>query len=114
MKIEQKGNYIIANIEGDVDHCNAYDIKKLIDNKIRTSDAQNLIFDFSKLEFMDSSGIGMVLGRYKIIRALGGKVFIAGANKSVQKIINISGLHKIIPEYESIESALGKLCEVRN
>lgn len=110
MELKQIGKLLVVNISGDVDHSNALAIRKVIDEEINSKEIQDLLFDFSELEFMDSSGIGMILGRYKIISSLNGRVYIAQPNESVSKIINISGLHKIIPVYENYKTAVEKIC----
>ncbi len=114
MKLLQKGTVLIAKMQEDIDHSNAILLRKKIDEKIKTRDITKLVFDFSDLEFMDSSGIGMILGRYKIMQSLGGKVYISDANENVMKIINISGLHKIIPVYDTKDEAEFELYEVKN
>ena len=101
MELKQNGTVLIAKIHEDIDHSNAILLRKKIDEKIKSREITELLFDFSELEFMDSSGIGMILGRYKIMQSLGGKVYISGVNENLMKIINISGLHKIIPIYDA-------------
>ena len=99
-------NTLIVKIDGDMDHNNAGTVRHKIDKEIRTRPVKNIIFDFGDLEFMDSSGIGMILGRYKLIKGINGNLYIARPKPSVMKIINISGLHKIIPIYEELEKAV--------
>ena len=55
-----------------------------------------MIFDFEQTEFMDSSGIGVIMGRYKKVAVFGGKVMAIHVNPRMQKIFRISGLHKIV------------------
>lgn len=114
MELKQIGKLLVVNIYGDVDHSNAISIRKEIDEAIKSREITDLLFNFSNLEFMDSSGIGMILGRYKIILSLDGRVYIAEPNESVRKIINVSGLHKIIPIYDNYKTAVKKISEVCN
>ena len=114
MEIKQIGKLLVVGISGDVDHSNATSIRKRIDEEIKTKEITDLLFNFTNLEFMDSSGIGMILGRYKIISALNGRVYIAQPNDNVKKIINVSGLHKIIPIYEDYKNAEERLSGVSN
>lgn len=96
-------NILLANktltvkLVEDIDHNNSSEIRKKIDDEINKRPIKSLIFDFSKVEFMDSSGIGMILGRYKLLRSMGGAVIINNPSKAVLKIIEISGINKIIP-----------------
>ena len=64
------------------------------------SEVRNLIFDFSDTEFMDSSGIGIILGRYKKITCFHGKVYAIHVNMQIRKILHMSGLQKIIEVLE--------------
>ena len=65
---------------------------------------RHLIFDFSKISFMDSSGIGLIMGRYKKLQE-NGSISIAGANDSIQRIILISGLHKLVHTCKDVSQA---------
>ena len=59
---------------------------------------KEIIFDFSNVSFMDSAGIGLLIGRYKFARMLGGNVKVSNINTSIRKIFEMSGILKIIPE----------------
>ena len=62
-----------------------------------------MIFDFSDTTFMDSSGVGMIIGRYRDLSMSGGSVYAAGVCPVVEKLFYVSGLHKIIKVYSSVE-----------
>lgn len=112
MQIRTNGNTLIVKVTGDMDHHNAGTLRSAIDREIRQKPVKNLVFDLSELDFMDSSGIGLILGRYKRIKELEGNVFIAAARPEVERIINLSGLHKIIPLYDTMEKAEKRVCGV--
>ena len=112
MQIRMNKNTLIVTITGDMDHHNTGTIRSAIDKEIREKPIHNLVFDLSNLDFMDSSGIGLILGRYKRMKELDGNVFIAGARPEVERIINLSGLHKIIPLYDTMEKAEKGVCGV--
>lgn len=102
---------LLVKVTGELDHHIAEKIKGLVDDKMRSTNAVNVIFDFSQLAFMDSSGIGVIMGRYKKARTLGGKVIVFGVNASVLRIMEMSGLSKIIklaPGYEKAIRILDK------
>ena len=102
---------LLVKVTGELDHHVAEKIKVLVDDKIRSTNAVNIIFDFSELSFMDSSGIGVIMGRYKKARTLGGKVVVLGVNAGVLRIMEMSGLSKIIklaPNYEKAIRILDK------
>ncbi len=71
-------------------------LDKLLDDNLT---AGKVVFDMSGLNFMDSTGIGMLIGRYKKLKNFGIPVYIAGANNGVEKVINLSGLYAIMPKY---------------
>lgn len=87
---------LMVKLPREVDHCNAVDIRKEADKYIYSGKVKNVEFDFSKTDFMDSSGIGMIMGRYKLVKPLGGRIFLIGANGNVERIINVSGLAKLL------------------
>ena len=91
------GEKMIIYIPREVDHCFADEIRDMVDRKLQLENIQYLEFDFKNTEFMDSSGIGLLMGRYKLMRALGGSVTIVHAGERIQKILMLSGIHKIIP-----------------
>ena len=97
---------IVARIDTDLDHHSAVLIRKAVDSKIKSSNAVNVIFDFSQVDFMDSSGIGMLMGRYKITKILGGKTIIFGTKKPVKRIIDMSGIDKIIYISDNYDDAI--------
>jgi stage II sporulation protein AA (anti-sigma F factor antagonist) len=96
-KIITKGECMIIHIPKEVDHCFADDVREMVDRKLQLENIKVLEFDFKNTEFMDSSGIGLLMGRYKLMRALGGSVKIVHAGERIRKILMLSGIHKIIP-----------------
>ena len=88
---------MIIYIPKEVDHCFADEIRDVVDRKLQLENIRQLEFDFFGTEFMDSSGIGLLMGRYKLMKALGGSVTIVHAGERIQKILMLSGIHKIIP-----------------
>lgn len=91
---------LVVKIPKEVDHCFADEIRSEIDRRLQMEDIRILEFDFEDAEFMDSSGIGLLMGRYKLMRALGGKTVITHAGERMRKILMLSGIHKIIPMEE--------------
>lgn len=90
-------------LSGEIDHHVAERLRKDIDAEIAMCSTKNLALDFSKVEFMDSSGIGMVLGRYKKVHGAGGRVTIRNATRLVKQILDMSGVFTLM-EYEETES----------
>lgn len=94
LKIEN--NILTACIYGEIDHHTARGIREKIDEKIETSMPKKLILDFSKVGFMDSSGIGLIMGRYKLISRFGGTVSVINTNDAVNKVLILSGVMALI------------------
>lgn len=100
---------LIAKMVGELDHHNAEQIRNKLEGEIINKSAKNLIFDFRELSFMDSSGIGMIIGRYKMISALGGQVNVVCNNKQIERLITMSGLKKILKIYDDYDEAVESL-----
>lgn len=99
-------NVLIACVKGDVDHHSAAPLRHTIDESMRAFSLKNLVIDFSEVDFMDSSGIGVVLGRYKRIERSGGKFCISGCSAHIRKILEISGVLSLIPVTEDYQTAV--------
>ena len=106
INISEQSRFLIVRIQGELDHHSADDIRTKADKAFARSQARHIIFDFRHVTFMDSSGIGMIIGRYKMLSAAGGKVFAVGISDSLKRIFEISGLQKIIGCYRDAEEAM--------
>jgi|LSQX01.1.fsa_nt_gb stage II sporulation protein AA (anti-sigma F factor antagonist) len=104
--MEKRGKNVIVIMEGELDHHTSAEAREKIDRYINMGIVQNLIFDFKNLKFMDSSGIGVIIGRYKLMQKNDGKVAVVDANPHINRIITISGLHKIVSVYKNLDDAL--------
>ncbi len=97
-----KDSTLVAALCGEIDHHVCDKIRKDIDEELELYEVDHLIFDFSEVTFMDSSGIGVVLGRYKKLKKAGGKVTIRRASRLVKQILDMSGIFTLM-EYEEAE-----------
>lgn len=109
IKFYNKGTTLVINIIGELDHHSAEYIRQKIDNEMIKSRNKNIILDFTKLSFMDSSGIGVIMGRYKNIHRLNGKMLIVNKSLQIDKLLEMSGLKKIVPIYNDTEAAIKAL-----
>ena len=91
-----KNNRIIFALGGEIDHHKAADIRYELDELIMNERPRKLTFDFTNVKFMDSSGIGLVLGRHRLITNIGGSIEIIGASKNIRRLFQMSGVDKII------------------
>ena len=95
---KKEDKQLIFKLEEDIDECSAQKIRRKLDNEIERYMPKEVIFDFNNVSFMDSAGIGLIIGRYKLASMLGGKVQVANMTQPVRKIFEMSGMHRIIPE----------------
>lgn len=93
---ELQGGSLIVHVPKELDHHQAGMLKMEADLLIDTCQVRELIFDFSGTEFMDSSGIGVIIGRCRNMGYRGGEVYAAHLNERLKKIFLVSGLHKIV------------------
>ena len=87
---------LTLRVTEEIDQHVADKIRRKLDSEIEIYSPKKVVFDFSGIEFMDSSGIGMVLGRYKLVKMLGGKFEIINVNKRLKRIFDMSGVSRII------------------
>ena len=100
---------ILIKPDSEIDHHNADKIRKAADIRIKSSNAINVIFDFSRVDFMDSSGIGVIMGRFKMTKLLGGKVVIFGVKKQVARLLEMAGIDRIVTVSKNLDEAFKKL-----
>ena len=106
--LEEK-NLVVEFLTSELDHHITNEVRDGIDNVLNSRPIKNIIFDFKNIRFMDSSGIGVIIGRYKKIANDGGKVSVINVNARVKKIFDLSGMNKIISIYDTHEQAISSL-----
>ncbi len=89
-------NYLMIRLPDEIDHHRSVNISKKADKYIMSEKVGNVVFDFERTTFMDSSGIGVIVGRYKKISCFGGKVFAINTDHRIRRILLLSGLHNIV------------------
>lgn len=94
---KKEDKQLIFKMEEDIDECTVQKIRRKADYEIERYMPRKVIFDFNKVSFMDSAGIGMIIGRYKTANMLGGVVEMTNVKPSIKKIFEMSGVLKIIP-----------------
>ena len=91
---------LVLDITEEIDHHVAERIRNRADYEIQKYMPKEFIINFEKVSFMDSAGIGMIIGRYKTMAMLGGKTYMINVNPSIKKVFEMSGVLKIIPIVE--------------
>lgn len=104
MRYQIQENCLTIYLPNELDHHNAEEIRKSSDKLIERNHIKHVIFDFKGTNFMDSSGIGVIMGRYKQISLFGGEVWAAHTNERIKKILKMSGVTKIMKIYEEEQS----------
>lgn len=99
------GNRLVVALEGELDHFCAQSVRRDLDSQIADPSIRQLILDFSTLTFMDSSGIGVILGRYRILRERGGSVAVIHMNAHVNRIFHLSGMDRVIQQLDRKQEA---------
>jgi len=95
VKIQTDGKTIRACIQGDIDHHSAFMIRKTVDAHISRSKPALLILDFGEVTFMDSSGIGLVMGRYKLMKSMGGEIRVENLSAGAYRVMRLAGLERL-------------------
>ncbi len=103
---EIQGNCLIIYISQDLDHHAVMMLRGQSDSLIDAGNVRHIIFDFTGIDFMDSSGIGLIMGRYKRVMFRGGKAAVTNVGPEVERIFNLSGLFQIIERYPTPEQAV--------
>lgn len=103
-----KEDTLTVRLAGEIDHHVCDEIRTEIDRELTRCGAVSLNFDFSSVTFMDSSGIGMVLGRYKKVTAQGGRVKIRNAGSLVRQLLDMAGIFSLMEYEEDGEETDGK------
>jgi len=106
--LKSKHHILFAILQGELDHHSTESARNKIDTAITTNLAKHLILDFSQLSFMDSSGIGLAMGRYKTMKAVGGKMTLV-ADGRIQRMMHLSGLSKYLSIYKTKEEAMAEI-----
>ena len=96
LRSEVKGETMTVWINGEIDHHNAVRIRQEIDKEIYACRPKRLVFELSRVNFMDSSGLGLILGRFKSVRDVGGELTVKNPTKSVMKILKLAGAERIL------------------
>ncbi len=89
-------NYLMVRMPTEIDHHQSGAISRKADAFLLKGSVRGIVFDFEDTKFMDSSGVGIIMGRYKKIACLGGKVFAIHADSRIRRILYMSGLAKIM------------------
>ncbi len=100
---------LVVVLEGELDHHTCVEIRQTVDREYQKRRAKNLLFDFANINFMDSSGIGMLMGRYRSVAICGGEIGLYNVTPEAERILAMSGIHKLMRAYSSKQEAIDAL-----
>jgi stage II sporulation protein AA (anti-sigma F factor antagonist) len=104
-----KQGVLIIRLEGELDMHSADEFRSTADRALDASGAAKMLLSLKGVSFIDSSGLGVILGRYKRISMLGGTLLVANVQPQVEKILELAGLSNIVRVYKSETEALESL-----
>ena len=93
----EEDKLLIIKITDEIDECSVQKIRRKADYEMERYMPKRIVFDFDSVTFMDSAGIGLLIGRYKLANMMGGKVELTNLTQSVKKIFEMCGVLKLIP-----------------
>lgn len=100
---------LVAQLSGELDHHITGELRKAIDRELMRRGVKNLAFDLSQMSFMDSSGLGLVMGRYKKVSAIGGRLIVCGMSSNIKRLFQMCGMEKVIIMADSLEDGMEEL-----
>lgn len=95
LEIHSEDNVMTAKLFGELDHHSCAEIRKKIDARTESLRPRVLLLDFENVKFMDSSGVGLVMGRYRQMSLLGGKLSVVNVPENIDKVFRLSGLERL-------------------
>ncbi|WP_370586459.1 anti-sigma F factor antagonist [Parageobacillus thermoglucosidasius] len=96
MDFEVKQDVLIIRLSGELDHHTAEELREKVTDVLESASIRHIVLNLEHLTFMDSSGLGVILGRYKQIKKLGGEMIVCSISPTVKRLFDMSGLFKII------------------
>lgn len=96
VNITSENGTAVAVLNGEIDHHTARSLRSEIDRFVITMQPERLAMDFTGITFMDSSGIGLIIGRYKLMKEWGGQLEIRGTHPYIRRVLKLSGIERIV------------------
>lgn len=98
LRYEINKGVLSVKLDGELDHATASAIRGKLDEVIKAGGYNMIVFDFSELQFMDSTGVGLLLGRYKTAKSLSKPIAILKPTPPIDKVLKVSGIYSIMPK----------------
>ena len=97
VEYETHGDALVIRFSGEIDHHSAVDVRTGIDEKLMVERPPKVFLELSGVDFMDSSGLGLIMGRFALVHRYGGKLAVLDPAPAVQKILSLAGMERMIP-----------------
>lgn len=110
-KIHMTDDLMTVQLSGEIDHHNSQKIREDIDGRAQQELPQTLVLDFGGVEFMDSSGIGLVLGRYRLMQDLGGSLRLENVPLHIKKVMRVAGIENLCITGKAEKKDKGGKCD---
>jgi len=94
--IRKRDRLLVVRLFGEIDHHGAATLRREIDELLLRERPARLVLDLSRIEFMDSAGLGFLMGRLRLLRELGGTMAVSSPNEGVRKILRLAGMERFI------------------
>ena len=93
---ETRGETLVIHVGGEIDHHSAVAVRTGIDEKITVERPRKVMLELSGVDFMDSSGLGLIMGRYALVKQCGGTLSVLDPSPAVVKIIKLAGMERMV------------------
>ncbi|TFB23916.1 anti-sigma F factor antagonist [Filobacillus milosensis] len=108
-QFEKREDVLLVRLIGELDHHEAEKLKEEWKHQLQDTSIKHVVINLEKLAFMDSSGLGVFLGRYKEVKQLNGEMVVCAYNASVKRLFELSGLFKLVRTANNEDAALERL-----
>lgn len=106
LKFNKRNKTLVVKIEGEIDHHTCEMLRTETERALERMGGNNILFRMEGVTFMDSSGIGAMIGRYKVVQRLGGRIAVSGANERMLQIFKMSAISTLIPCFDEFDDAI--------
>ncbi len=93
---EETGLFLRVKLKGDIDHHSAISVRSGMDTLLYQKRPRRLYLDLSGVDFMDSSGLGLIMGRYALMKEIGGDVVVCEPTAAVDRMLRLAGLERVV------------------
>ena len=96
IEYEKRGDALIVHVRGEIDHHSAVEVRTGIDERILTERAERVLLELSAVDFMDSSGLGLIMGRFALVKQYGGTLSVLDPSPAVVKMMRLAGMERMV------------------